>query len=309
VFTLETSTVVLFFVGGALFIGNYAGVPASTSMTAVGAIAGLGVASGELDWAVMGEIAVWWLVAPILGFWVSGIIDRYFYPTINRWVAIEESDFTIARRTLDTLDNDITDFPLTAAIVVAVVSSGIVTGLSVIGIPASFVIIATIPIVGLGWGRATRTTTVGEGVRGEEQPAVSVDALTAEEPGEEAPDIGEEDPDVGRVDDTHDRLTVGALVDDAARDSRVRDGEFIDRLTALGAVSHSRYLGRGATMFHDGPDESPSAAHEANSRSSAATASTPSAESIPRSVITPATSSAGVTSNVGFSASISRRPS
>jgi len=271
VFTIETSIVVLFFIGGALFIGNYAGVPASTSMTAVGAIAGLGVAAGELNWAVMGEIAVWWIVAPLVGFWVSGVVGRYFYPAINRWIAIERSDgslltvdrtgvipvprsgpnttrrevvgsvvvisigclmafssgtsnianaiaplygagvdlnllillgcgavtvgaLTIARRTLDTLGNDITDLPLTAAIVVAVISSGIVIGLSAIGIPASFVIIATMSIVGLGWGRATRSITVSEGVRGEKKPSVSVGALTADEPGEEAPDIGEEDP-------------------------------------------------------------------------------------------------------------------
>jgi PiT family inorganic phosphate transporter len=271
VFTLETSAIVLLFIGGALFVGNYAGVPASTSMTAVGAIAGLGVATGQLDWAVMGSIVTWWIVAPIIGFWVSGVIGRYLYPAINRRVAIDGSDgplleldrsgalpvprlgpnttrrelagaavvvgigclmafssgtsnianaiaplfavgvemnllivlggaavavgaFTIARRTLDTLGNDITDLPLTAAIVVAVVSSTIVIALSAIGIPASFVIIATMSIVGLGWGRATRSVTVSEGMRGE-QPNVSVGALAAEEPGEEVPDIGEEDPD------------------------------------------------------------------------------------------------------------------
>ena len=272
VFTLETSIVVLFFIGGALFVGNYYGVPASTSMTAVGSIAGLGIATGSLDWSVMGEIAVWWIVAPIIGFWVSGVIGRYFYPRINKWVAIESTDgpllefdrsgivprpglgpettrrevggavvvvaigclmafssgtsnianaiaplvgagvvemnpmivlgsaavavgaFTIARRTLDTLGNDITDLPLTAAIVVAVVSSGIVVGLSAIGIPASFVIIATMSIVGLGWGRATRTVTVGEGIRGGGETSVSVGALKADDPGDEVVGIGEEDP-------------------------------------------------------------------------------------------------------------------
>ncbi|MFW6000261.1 MAG: anion permease [Halorubrum sp.] len=267
VFTLETSIIVLFFIGGALFVGNYAGVPASTSMTAVGAIAGLGVATDTLDWAVMGEIAIWWLVAPIIGFWVSGVIGRYFYSAIDRWVAIESTEgalfefdrsgliprpvlgpnttrreltggvivivigclmafssgtsnianaiaplvaldgvemtpmillgsaavalgaFTIARRTLDTLGNDITDLPLTAAIVVAVVSSGIVISLSAVGIPASFVIIATMSIVGLGWGRATRTVTVRQGIKGEKEPKVSVGALTADE----MPAIGEGD--------------------------------------------------------------------------------------------------------------------
>ncbi|MCG1007842.1 inorganic phosphate transporter [Halorubrum lacusprofundi] len=268
VFTLETSIVVLFFIGGALFVGNFAGVPASTSMTAVGAIAGLGLATGTLDRAVMGKIAIWWIVAPIIGFWVSGVVGRYFYPAIDSWVAIESTEgslfvfdrsgiipkpvpgpnttrrefvggfvviaigclmafssgtsnianaiaplvaldnvemtpmillgsaavavgaFTIARRTLDTLGNDITDLPLTAAIVVACVSSGIVISLSAVGIPASFVIIATMSIVGLGWGRATRTVTVKQGISGEKEPKVSVGAPKADETGP----IGEGDP-------------------------------------------------------------------------------------------------------------------
>jgi len=292
-FTLETSIVVLFFIGGALFVGNYVGVPASTSMTAVGAIAGLGIATGSLNWGEMGRIAVWWIVAPILGFWVSGVIGRYLYPRINRWVAIDSSDgplvefdrsgpvpvpgpgpgttrrelvgavvvvaigclmafssgtsnianaiaplygadlpalglnrlialggvavavgaFTIARRTLDTLGNDITDLPLTAAIVVAIVSSVIVVGLSAIGIPASFVIVATMSIVGLGWGRATRSATVSEGLRGEAEASVSVGALAAEDPGEDAPDIGEEDPgDIPEAADLFDPSTTGRVI-------------------------------------------------------------------------------------------------
>ncbi|MFC6906573.1 inorganic phosphate transporter [Halalkalicoccus tibetensis] len=290
VFTIQSSIVVLFFIGGALFIGNYYGVPASTSMTAVGAIAGLGVATGSLDWAVMGEIAVWWIVAPIVGFWVSGMIGRYFYPHINRWVAVTTSPgrlidvdrsgalprpvagpnttrrelggavvvvgigclmafssgtsnianaiaplvgagvdidlmillgcgavavgaFTIARRTLDTLGNDITDLPLTAAIVVAVVSSTIVIGLSAIGIPASFVIIATTSIVGLGWGRATRTATLSEMVQGDRSPNVSVGALAADEPDTEAPKIGEAEPEpVPTASDLFDPTTTSRVI-------------------------------------------------------------------------------------------------
>ncbi|WP_336024103.1 inorganic phosphate transporter [Halobellus salinisoli] len=265
VFTLLSSIVVLFFIGGALLLGNIFGVPASTSMTAVGSIAGLGTAAGELNWAVMGEIASWWILAPIIGFWVSGVIGRYFYQDIVRLIAIDRGDgslveldrsgrfpkpvigagterrefvgavvvvtisclmafssgtsnianaiaplvgsgalemspgiligsaavavgaFTIARRTMETLGNDITQLPMTAAIIVAVVSSTIVIVLSAIGIPASFVVIATMSIVGLGWGRATRTTTIDEGVRGKETPRVSVGALTADE---SAPTIG-----------------------------------------------------------------------------------------------------------------------
>jgi len=273
VFTLESSIVVLFFIGIALLVGNVFGVPASTSMTAVGAIAGLALAGNVLDLAVMGEIVTWWVVSPIIGFWVSLIIGRYFYARLNRVVAMERSTgplldtdrsglvpvprvhrttnrrelfgtvtvvsigclmafssgtsnianavaplvgsgevgmdfaivfggvavaigaFTIARRTLETMGSDITELPLTAAIVVAAVSSTLVVFLSALGIPASFVIIATMSIIGLGWGRATRPMSAPEVVTTDDAPSVSVNALSADEPGEELPPIGEEDPE------------------------------------------------------------------------------------------------------------------
>jgi PiT family inorganic phosphate transporter len=272
IFTLEANVAVLFFIGGALFIGNYGGVPASTSMTAVGAIAGLALAAGELNAAVMGEIVAWWIVAPVIAFWVSGVIGRYFYARLNERVALVQSEgplvvversgaiprvepgpnttrreligtsivvgigcvmafssgtsnianaiaplvgsedlgmnvgivigsaavgvgaFTLGRRTLDTLGNDLTSLPLTASIVVATISATIVTLLSAIGIPASFVIIATMSIIGLGWGRATRTTTVEE-MREGEPTALSPGALAADEGGQQLPEIGEKDPD------------------------------------------------------------------------------------------------------------------
>ena len=272
VFTLRTGVTVLFFIGFALFVGNFFGVPASTSMTTVGAIAALAYAAGALNLAVLGEIVVWWLVAPIIGFWVSAVIGRYLYAALNRRIALESSagpllefdrtgavprpsmgpdttgrelsgvvivvaigclmafasgtsnianavaplvgsgdlevgvavaigsvavavgSFTIARRTLDTMGNDITALPLTAAIVVATVASVLTVGLSAIGIPASFVIIATMCIVGLGWGRATRTTQLGDLRDGDGTgTAVSVGALAGDEEGEPLPDIGKED--------------------------------------------------------------------------------------------------------------------
>lgn len=290
IFTIESSIVVLFFIGGALFVGNYYGIPASTSMTAVGAIAGLGLATGTLNWAVMGGIAVWWIVAPIIGFWVSAIIGRYFYPWLNQWLAITTSPgplltyewdgrvlrvkrgpntsvrevlgivivviigclmafssgtsnianaiaplvgagmdmntmiilgclavslgaFTIARRTLETLGNDITELPLTAAILVAMVSSTIVIGLSVIGIPASFVIIATTSIIGLGWGRATRSATIPQVVRREETPSVTIGALAADDPGEAPLRIGDENSrDLPAASDLFDPATTGRVI-------------------------------------------------------------------------------------------------
>jgi PiT family inorganic phosphate transporter len=123
--------------------------------------------------------------------------------------AVAIGAFTIARRTMETLGNDITDLPLTVAIVVAVVSSTIVVLLSAAGIPASFVIIATMCIIGLGWGRATRAITIADAVRGRRSPQVSTGALTANEgsptvgdpgmdggAGGERASIGDESPEV-----------------------------------------------------------------------------------------------------------------
>jgi PiT family inorganic phosphate transporter len=291
VFTLEASILVLFFIGGALLVGNLSGAPASTSMTAVGAIIGLGLASGELNLAVVGEILAWWILSPIIGFWMAVMVGRYGYETIDRWVAIEQSEgpllvfermeigirpvlrpdesqvvglepadvklrpalgpntsrrefvgtvflvcigvlmafssgtsnianaiaplvgsgalamnpgifigcgavavgaLTIARRTMETLGNDITDLPLTAAIVVALLSSTIIIILSLLGVPASFVVVATVCIIGLGWGRSTRAVSVAEAVRGEVSPQVTVGALAHDGA---APSVGNVDTD------------------------------------------------------------------------------------------------------------------
>lgn len=302
--TLEAGIGVLFFIGLALFLGNTVGVPASTSMTAVGSIAGLGIATGSLDWATMGEIVGWWIVAPVVAFWVSAVIGRYFYARINRWVAIQRRElslwvvdrqravprigladdvgrreltgslvvigigcymafssgasnvanavaplvgsgaldyevtvavvgdlgamewgviiagvavtigaFTIARRTLETMANDITALPLTAAVVVMTVSATIVTLLSAIGIPVQLVIVATMSIIGLGWGRATRTTTVSDAVRGTDELAVSTGALTADREGEPLPRIGEEtSEDIPAASELFDPSTTGRVI-------------------------------------------------------------------------------------------------
>ncbi|WP_227353050.1 inorganic phosphate transporter [Haladaptatus salinisoli] len=296
-FTLAASVGVLFFVGLALLISNLFGVPASTSMTAVGAIAGLGVATGTLHEQVMFEIISWWLIAPVLAFWMCAVIGRYLYPYLDVWFQLEQSEgplvefdrvgslpyptvsanatpkeffvtvlvvgigcymafsagasnvanavaplvgsgaigesegvllagvaiavgaFTIARRTLDTVGNDLTDLPLLAALIVEVVSASLITFLSAIGIPASLAVSATMCIVGLGWGRATRTVRISDAaaaaVRGraedeEERPEMSVNALTAEQ--EEVAKIGEEDPNTLQASDLFDPSTTARVV-------------------------------------------------------------------------------------------------
>ncbi|MFC7130401.1 inorganic phosphate transporter [Haloferax chudinovii] len=288
-FTLAASVAVLFFVGLALLVSNTFGVPASTSMTAVGAIAGLGLAHGSLDAGVMLEIISWWIVAPVIAFWVCAVIGRYVYPYLDAWLKLDRSPgalvaldrdggvprprlgpnttyrefgstvlvvvvacymafsagasnvanavaplvgngalemntgilvaggaigvgaFTIARRTLDTVGNDLTQLPILAALIVEAVSASLISFLSAIGIPASLAVSATMCIVGLGWGRATRTVTIGEALSGGEAPKVSVNALAAERE-DEVPKMGEEAPDELSAQDLFDPGTTGRVI-------------------------------------------------------------------------------------------------
>jgi len=304
----EVSIAVLFFIGFALLVSNWFGVPASTSMTAVGALAGLGLATGTLDWGWMGRIVTWWLVAPVIAFWVSAVVGRYLYPTMVATFEVAQTQgallsvdrsgalprvglgehttprellgtalvivlgcymafsagasnvanavaplvgsealtmdqgivvgggaiglgaLTIGRRTLDTVGNDLTELPLLAALVVEVVSASIVTVLSALGIPASFVVVATMSILGLGWGRATRTVSASEAVRGE-TGAVSVGALAAE--GEDAgvPTVGEPNPDPDS-DPDHPDVEVPAIGEEDPDDVPAADDLFEPATTA-----------------------------------------------------------------------------
>jgi PiT family inorganic phosphate transporter len=240
VFTPAASVVGLFFTGLALLISNLYGVPASTSMTAVGAIVGLGLATGTLNAALMFTILSAWIVAPLIAVLTGALIGRYLYPyleakfafgrledpliavdrrkivprpSINESVAsrdlvgsvlvvaiacymgfsagasnaanavaplvgngaigpnpaillavgaISLGGFTIARRTLATVGDDITDLPILAALIVSTVGATIITILSWLGIPASLAVSTTSCIIGLGWGRASRARTLAE---------------------------------------------------------------------------------------------------------------------------------------------------
>ena len=240
-FSPVASVGVLFFTGASLLVSNIYGVPASTSMTAVGAIVGLGLATGTLNETLMFTILSAWIVAPLVGFASGAIIGRYVYPYLDRYVAFTRFDlhlvqldrsgtlprpqfnenatpkdvigslmviviacymafsagasnaanavaplvseggpltvdqgvllavfafglggFTIARRTLETVGDDITELPILASLIVSAVGGTIITILSYLGIPASLAVSTTCTIIGLGWGRASRAVTVVE---------------------------------------------------------------------------------------------------------------------------------------------------
>jgi len=99
--SLSAGVAVLFFIGFGILAANVFGVPVPTSMTTVGAIAGLGLATGTLNYETVTGIISWWIVTPIIGFWIGGVIGRYVYPAINRRVQIDKSDGPLL-----TLDRD-----------------------------------------------------------------------------------------------------------------------------------------------------------------------------------------------------------
>jgi PiT family inorganic phosphate transporter len=130
--------------------------------------------------------------------------------------------FTIARRPLDTVGNGLTDLPLLAALIVETVAATPITFLSALGIPASLAVSATMCIVGLRWGRATRTTTLSSAaksavVAGETGTRATVDSLAADGDGapttvEDVSGIGEEDPEALSASDLFDPTAIARIV-------------------------------------------------------------------------------------------------
>lgn len=256
--TLQSGVIVLFVIGMGLFIANLVGIPASTSETAVGAIAGLGAATGTLNQAVVGSIVALWVVSPLVAMGVSAAVGRFAYRRLERCVgvnvrlsepildltwesrhptievnsemtlrrsaivgltvvigcymafsagannvanavaplvnertlragdavllataAIGIGSFTLARRTLETVGNDLAELQLTAALAVEIIAATVITILSVLGVPASLAITTTGSIIGLNWGREKRRVAEAttHGIRnsstGEQCPATN----------------------------------------------------------------------------------------------------------------------------------------
>jgi PiT family inorganic phosphate transporter len=87
--------------------------------------------------------------------------------------------FTIARRTLETVGEDITELPILASLIVSVVGGTVITILSYLGIPASLAVSTTSTIIGLGWGRASRAARLAELATPSPEPAtVDVEVAT-----------------------------------------------------------------------------------------------------------------------------------
>ncbi len=90
--SLSAGVAVLFFIGLGILVANVFGVPVPTSMTTVGAIAGLGLATDTLNYETIGWILSWWVMAPFIGFWVGMFVGRYFFTELQKRFDIETSE-------------------------------------------------------------------------------------------------------------------------------------------------------------------------------------------------------------------------
>ena len=97
-FTVESSLAVLFLTGLGILFGNLRGVPVSTSETIICVLAGMGSALGVLNWETVGQVAIWWVVAPVIAFWCAAVVGRYLYDPLVDHLALErEPRSTFAR--------------------------------------------------------------------------------------------------------------------------------------------------------------------------------------------------------------------
>ncbi len=91
-------------------------------------------------------------VGPLVG---SGSVEM-LPGVVLAGLAIGGGALLLGARTMETVGEDLTSLTLEAAFVVEVIAATIITLLSVAGIPASLGIVATMAVIGLGWGRASR---------------------------------------------------------------------------------------------------------------------------------------------------------
>jgi PiT family inorganic phosphate transporter len=115
-------------------------------------------------------------VAPLVGQGGSLTVDQGVLLAV---AAFGLGSLTIARRTLETVGDDITELPILASLIVSIVGGTVITILSYLGIPASLAGSTTSTIIGLGWGRASRAATLAElAIPAPERPEVDVEIAT-----------------------------------------------------------------------------------------------------------------------------------
>ena len=102
---LEGAVVAVGAAGITIFLANIVRLPISTSQAAVGAIVGIGFFydASKINTYTIGEIMVWWVVTPILAWFLAYIVGKYLYTEILIWLADHSDSEESIRKFLNIL--------------------------------------------------------------------------------------------------------------------------------------------------------------------------------------------------------------
>jgi sulfate permease len=78
--------IILFAAAMIIMLANGLRIPIATSHAMVGAVVGMGVFYGQVHWANVGRIVVWWLVTPFASLAISYLVGRYAYDRLDKWI-------------------------------------------------------------------------------------------------------------------------------------------------------------------------------------------------------------------------------
>lgn len=95
--TMLEATIAIGIAALCIFIANMARLPISTSQAAVGSVVGIGLFYTTLNVPKLMEIIGWWVVTPILAFWLSYIMGKYLHTPILLWMVERKSEEAIRK--------------------------------------------------------------------------------------------------------------------------------------------------------------------------------------------------------------------
>jgi PiT family inorganic phosphate transporter/sulfate permease len=78
--------IILFSAAAIITLANVLRIPIATSHAMVGAVTGMGLFYGFVNWPKVGTIVIWWLATPFASLMISYLIGRYAYERLEKWV-------------------------------------------------------------------------------------------------------------------------------------------------------------------------------------------------------------------------------
>jgi PiT family inorganic phosphate transporter/sulfate permease len=102
---LEGAVVAVGAAGITIFLANIIRLPISTSQAAVGAIIGIGIFydAAKINMDKISEIVAWWIVTPILAWFLAYIVGKYLYTEVLIWLADHSDSEESIRKILNIL--------------------------------------------------------------------------------------------------------------------------------------------------------------------------------------------------------------